>query len=67
LKETVTKRLATLLQGQGKKADQYTLKDCDQIKTFHVFDFVTESKEGEAFQHQVQQNDFVMVSAASEG
>jgi len=64
LKQTIAKRHVNLQQGQSKKADQYILKDCDQIKSFHVFDFVSESKDGEAFQHQVQQNDFVLVSAA---
>jgi hypothetical protein len=37
----------------------YLLKKCDMINKFQLFEFVIE---GEECQHQVQQNDYVLVT-----
>ena len=63
-RQTTAKKSVELLENRVKKLpkETYLLKKCDMINKFQIFEFLIE---GEEFSHQVQQNDFVMVSSFS--
>ena len=67
-KQTTAKKSVELLENRVKKLpkETYLLKKCDMINKFQIFEFLVESEgEGTEVNHQVQQNDFVMVSSCN--